>query len=582
MEVLFNNKNNIGNSILIIDKNFKEDNSKININYTENNLTINDNLCNNFQEILNSENNQKLEEILSNNIINQEDINIIYLVGDKNIKKYSLVSLLINEKILNEKNINDIQFSFIEIDFESTNVIRNIIKKQILNLNIFKIPESKIQNKSLDYFEFKITFNNSENISYIKYYIIYKNFDKILSILSDNKKDNDIKILIEKINIFIDFEKEYLKKLNLFPSIQNQMLINIENYKNECIEYYNTLIKQIEDMKNKIINNNDFKDCNTFLQKLNDFINKYGNIQSKEISVYQSLLEFYTTKEEIIINSNLNYEPLKDLLIQLNITNQEILNLLQKYNLKKIINNENKNQKSEVEKRILNLENNNLKEKEKEIRVLTGGGKKNINSIKKGRSISTEKSKFENNDNCELSIANKEIKNLKLRINELLKIKNNFQNLKQENYRLKNENDKLLIEIEKIRKNNLNIKSKESEDNKTLNSNSSKNSITRNKINVNLINPESLLLLKKIQEENKEITKQLNDFKTKNNELKSEIKRLNHLTITNENTLNTNYSCYINRSSSDKKTKKIKKDKSNTKINFCSSSKNILSEKKKK
>ena len=84
MEVLFNNKNNIGNSILIIDKNFKEDNSKININYTENNLTINDNLCNNFQEILNSENNQKLEEILSNNIINQEDINIIYLVGEKN------------------------------------------------------------------------------------------------------------------------------------------------------------------------------------------------------------------------------------------------------------------------------------------------------------------------------------------------------------------------------------------------------------------------------------------------------------------------------------------------------------------
>ena len=169
MEVLFNNKNNIGNSILIIDKNFKEDNSKININYTENNLTINDNLCHNFQEILNSENNEKLEEILSNNIMNQEDINIIYLVGDKNIKKYSLVSLLVNEKILNEKNINDIQFSFIEIDFESTNVIRNIIKKQILNLNIFKIPESKIQNKSLDYFEYKITFNNSENISYIKY-----------------------------------------------------------------------------------------------------------------------------------------------------------------------------------------------------------------------------------------------------------------------------------------------------------------------------------------------------------------------------------------------------------------------------
>ena len=64
MEVLFNNKNNIGNSILIIDKNFKEDNSKININYTENNLTINDNLCHNFQEILNSENNEKLEEIL--------------------------------------------------------------------------------------------------------------------------------------------------------------------------------------------------------------------------------------------------------------------------------------------------------------------------------------------------------------------------------------------------------------------------------------------------------------------------------------------------------------------------------------
>ncbi len=88
--------------------------------------------------------------------------------------------------------------------------------------------------------------------------------------------------------------------------------------------------------------------------------------------------------------------------------------------------------------------------------------------------------------------------------------------------------------------------------------------------------------MKKIQEENKEITKQLNDFKTKNNELKSEIKRLNHLTLINENTLNTNYSCYINRSSSDKKTKKNNEDKSNTKINFCSPSKNILTEKKKK
>jgi hypothetical protein len=314
MDKIFNNYINKDNSYLIFDNNFFDENKQIIINEVEKNLKINDNIISNYKEIFNNnnENNNKFEEIFSKILLNQDDMNIIYLKKEKNEKNYQYINLFISEKILNEKNINNIQFSFIEIDLESAKIFKNVIKKSITNLNHFKIPERKLENKSLDYFEFKLNFNNSENISSFKYYIIYKNYDKILYFLSDKKKENDIKILIEKINIFTEFQDEYLKTINLFPSIQNQILMNIEEYKIECMEYYNNIIKQIEDFKNNLNNEDIKKYYDDFLFKQNEFVKKHENNKVKEIESYKNLLQYYISNEDNIINSNLNYESLKD------------------------------------------------------------------------------------------------------------------------------------------------------------------------------------------------------------------------------------------------------------------------------
>ena len=584
MDEIFNNYIKKENSFLIFDNNFLDKNKQIIINEIEKNLKINDNVISSYKEIFNNnnENNNKLEEIFSKTIFNQDDMNIIYLKKENNNKNYQYINLFINEKILNEKNINNIEFSFIEIDLESAKIFKNVIKKSITNLNQFKIPERKLENKSLDYFEFKLNFNNSENISYIKYYIIYKNFDKILYFLSDKKKENDIKILIEKINIFTEFQDEYLKKINLFPSIQNKILMNIEEYKIECMEYYNNIIKQIEDFKNNLNNEDIKKYYDDFLFKQNEFVKKHENNKVKEIESYKNLLQYYISNEDNIINSNLNYESLKDLISQLNITNQEIKKICNKYNFinkdKKYIN-ESKN-KEETNK---NLEKNIIEKKK-----LTTINQKNSKKVIKGRSISIGINRFENNEYTDISNANKEIKNLKVKINELIKIKNEYQVIKQDNINLKIENNKLLLEIENLKKsnnNNININSnvKEKENKKFFKIITSRNKINNNKFNSSYINPESLLLLKKIQDENKEIVNQLNYFRNKNKELENEIlliKKINNNSQITE-TLSSNFSSFINRSSSTKNEKRnYNKEYSNMKkFNLSASCKNIAKKK---
>ena len=584
MNEIFNNNINKENSFLIFDNNFLEENKQIIINELENNLKINDNVISNYKEIFNNsnDNNNRIEEIFSKIIFNQDNMNLIYLKKEKNEKtSYQYINLFINEKILNEKNINNIEYSFIEIDLESSKILKNVIKKSITNLNQFKIPERKLEKKSLDYFEFKLNFSNSENISYIKYYIIYKDFDKILYSLSDKKKENDIKILIEKINIFTGFQDEYLKQINLFPSIQNQILMNIEEYKVECMEYYNNIIKQIEDFKNNLNNENIKKYYDDFLLKQNEFIKKYENNQVKEIESYKNLLQYYISKEDNIINSNLNYESLKDLISQFNITNQEIKNICNKYNF---INKDKKyiDESKNTEEMNQNLENNIIEKKKFNL--------KNSKKIIKGRSISTGINRFENNEYTDISNANKEIKHLKVKINELIKIKNEYQVIKQDKINLKNENNKLLLEIENLKKNNNNItinsNVKEKENKKVFKTIPSRNKINNNKFNSNSINPEPLFLLKKIQDENKEIINQLNYFRNKNKELENEIlliKKINNNSSLITEILSSNFSSYINRSSSTKyeKTNYNKEYSNMKKFNLSVSCKNIEKRNKK-
>ncbi len=359
--------------------------------------------------------------------------------------------------------------------------------------------------------------------------------------------------------------------------------MNIEEYKIECMEYYNNIIKQIEDFKNNLNNEDIKKYYDDFLFKQNEFVKKHENNKVKEIESYKNLLQYYISNEDNIINSNLNYESLKDLISQLNITNQEIKNICNKYNFinkdKKYIN-ESKN-KEETNK---NLEKNIIEKKK-----LTTINQKNSKKVIKGRSISIGINRFENNEYTDISNANKEIKNLKIKINELIKIKNEYQVIKQDNINLKNENNKLLLEIENLKKsnnNNININSnvKEKENKKFFKIITSRNKINNNKFNSSYINPESLLLLKKIQDENKEIVNQLNYFRNKNKELENEIlliKKINNNSSQITETLSSNFSSYINRSSSTKNEKRnYNKEYSNMKkFNLSASCKNIAKKK---
>ena len=96
-----------------------------------------------------------------------------------------------------------------------------------------------------------------------------------------------------------------IKKIDLFPSIQNQILMHIEEYKVECMEYYNNIIKQFENFKNKLNNEDIKKYYDDFLFNQNELIKKYENNQVKEIESYKNLLQYYISNEDNIINLNL-------------------------------------------------------------------------------------------------------------------------------------------------------------------------------------------------------------------------------------------------------------------------------------
>jgi hypothetical protein len=103
--------------------------------------------------------------------------------------------------------------------------------------------------------------------------------------------------------------------------------MHIEEYKVECMEYYNNIIKQFENFKNNLNNEDIKKYYDDFLFKQNEFVKKHENNKVKEIESYKNLLQYYISNEDNIINLNLNYESLKDLISQFNITNQEIKNI---------------------------------------------------------------------------------------------------------------------------------------------------------------------------------------------------------------------------------------------------------------
>ena len=580
MELFLDKTNLIYNnfdSFLIIPTNF---NSDKNININKNIITIKNNSYE-FTNIFTSFNNESIIEILNYKIKIQNDSNFLFI---KEENYFDIFNNFLQDSTFNQYYIKMIKFSLFEGNFGNMNINKKILNKEI-NLNIineFDIwlyvnKEDNFLEKNFEIFSFEIIYLNSKTKSLFNFFIVNEDYENFLKILNKNKQKN---IFYEKINFFLLFENNIKNQINKIPTLQIDILNNIEKYKNNVLNNKNT-----DEKNNNLLFN-----------------------------IYKDLVNFYSLEEINIINNNLNYDFLKNILNKFNFLNKEINKLLKqcKYEIEilKLINKKIENDFN-IENFYLEF-NNNFEDFNKNKNInknnlfeITLNNNFNILNIKKEIKLNINYFNFE-------FISNKKINNnlnknnflidkkyyfsilCQNKINYLDKIKKLENNLKEKELKIKNySNNKNKIDEkinkyeELIKKYEDEIKNKENEILKLKNEKKIKfnnsiinNNINNNKININKnlnisynINTFSIItnsknsLISKEKEvnsfkqliiKNKKIyEKEIKNYQIRNNELlklitnlKSEIKDLKEDKIKFEKTIKT----LRHKNSSNKKT----------------------------
>ena len=580
MELFLDKSNLINNnfdSYLIIPPNFSSDK---NININNNIISIKNNSYE-FTNIFTSFNNESIIEILNYKIKIQNDSNFLFI---KEENYFDIFNNFLQDSTFNQYYIKMIKFSLFEGNFGNMNINKKILNKEI-NLNIineFDIwlyvnKEDNFLEKNFEIFSFEIIYLNSKTKSLFNFFIVNEDYENFLKILNKNKQKN---IFYEKINFFLLFENNIKNQINKIPTLQIDILNNIEKYKNNVLNNKNT-----DEKNNNLLFN-----------------------------IYKDLVNFYSLEEINIINNNLNYDFLKNILNKFNFLNKEINKLLKqcKYEIEilKLINKKIENDFN-IENFYLEF-NNNFEDFNKSKKInknnlfeITLNNNFNILNIKKEIKLNINYFNFE-------FISNKKINNnlnknnflidkkyyfsilCQNKINYLDKIKKLENNLKEKELKIKNySNNKNKIDEkinkyeELIKKYEDEIKNKENEILKLKNEKKIKfnnsiinNNINNNKININKnlnisynINTFSIItnsknsLISKEKEvnsfkqliiKNKKIyEKEIKNYQIRNNELlklitnlKSEIKDLKEDKIKFEKTIKT----LRHKNSSNKKT----------------------------
>ena len=580
MELFLDKSNLINNnfdSYLIIPPNFSSDK---NININNNIISIKNNSYE-FTNIFTSFNNESIIEILNYKIKIQNDSNFLFI---KEENYFDIFNNFLQDSTFNQYYIKMIKFSLFEGNFGNMNINKKILNKEI-NLNIineFDIwlyvnKEDNFLEKNFEIFSFEIIYLNSKTKSLFNFFIVNEDYENFLKILNKNKQKN---IFYEKINFFLLFENNIKNQINKIPTLQIDILNNIEKYKNNVLNN-----KKTDEKNNNLLFN-----------------------------IYKDLVNFYSLEEINIINNNLNYDFLKNILNKFNFLNKEINKLLKqcKYEIEilKLINKKIENDFN-IENFYLEF-NNNFEDFNKNKNInknnlfeITLNNNFNILNIKKEIKLNINYFNFE-------FISNKKINNnlnknnflidkkyyfsilCQNKINYLDKIKKLENNLKEKELKIKNySNNKNKIDEkinkyeELIKKYEDEIKNKENEILKLKNEKKIKfnnsiinNNINNNKININKnlnisynINTFSIItnsknsLISKEKEvnsfkqliiKNKKIyEKEIKNYQIRNNELlklitnlKSEIKDLKEDKIKFEKTIKT----LRHKNSSNKKT----------------------------
>ena len=566
METLFNNNK----SYLIIPNSLQNNPKDFKINLNNETIIFSNNSKYKFNDIIN-DNYEQLKEINQSHFKNHESLNLIILNEKENLNFINYIFNLKN----NETNIKEIIFSLIQGNL-ITSKEKYIIKNQKFKLdNSSQLSLEKIDFDDFEFllYDFIIFFNDYEKEISYRIYCIYQNYEQVLNILSINQKEKELNTLVEKINLFLKFEDEIFNKLNQIPLIKEENLNDIENYKNECIEYYSEILNKIEKLKDELSKGN--SDLQTkfdlFLKEQSKFKNLLKNKNEKEINIYKNLIDYYNLKEKNLNHTNEDYKDLKNIISKFNETNNEIITILKDKNFlnKEIFKVPNVNENEELKKNQTNILETRLKQKESQIinnsKLSKKSSIKNKYSKIYERSCSIEKKKgFKNKEinNLQLQLLNKdkEITNLK---QQLFKIEKEIKIMKNKKYefgKIKNSDSKMntkniyinnkigitnfnfsilnkineinRINLGKLKKKDYKFKSDDFSNKIKVNKNSSSNSA---------VNYDSIIILKKIIKENNKIRKGLNFFKCQNNKLENEItkiKKMNYSFNLTENSQN--------------------------------------------
>ena len=537
---------------------------------------INDINNENKNEIILSENKYKYSKIYTNiekgfftNIITnqvnlKEDISIL-LSLDKNKNEsennfnnsyFNELNNIFNKDFFDKTNIKQMIYNYYVINLEA-NKFENLINNKIMNKDsesfMIDLPSDEkndINSQSLTLL--KIQFDYSDEIinisSFVNVYFLYNSFEKILPLFSVNKREKEILILKEKINNLLSEEENIKEKINNIDFINADFIEDINIYKNEVMNYFHDFINKVnlEKKENKVKGNNNKNNLTDLIKEaknLFECINK-ENFKNKEKEIYQNYIQIYSNNNQ---NNTFDIQELKSSIDKFNILNEELLEFLEKENNQK--ENQNKDKEIlELKQKIAKLEKELKSEKEKN-QQKSNNNNNNINNLPtknqktKNRSLSALKvnNNNYNTNNNQINTYTLEKENLKLKKN-IEELKEIISKLKSKNESLLKANEKLLKEKD-ITKSNDSLKNNKKNESSVYNSpkkstnqsieygstTSKKNkNIYKTKTNTDLLfNGNSLLLLKKIQEENKELSKQLKDFNSKNFQLELSLKGIN-------------------------------------------------------
>ena len=576
MEIIYENLPESNDKInLIIESSLLNKNPEIIINNnhesieSKNEIIINKKIYK-FSNIFTNFEKEKCQELIISEINIKNNINLLlYLNNNKeeennhdksnyNTEIRNNIQNLFNKENIEKLKIKNIIYNYYQINLE-TNKNENIIKDKIINKEnndnySIEIPNDDENNINISFLKLNIEFSDLNISSFIKIFFIYNSLERIIPLFAVNQKENDLIILKEKVNNLLSLEKDIKEKINNLPMINADYIQNAQNYEKEVINYYDNFLKNLENLekseksakkvKNKNNINDTIKDAKNILKDITNeqFKQREKDIYQKYIETYSNITKTTTENNNENNNNTYNYEDLKIIINKFNNLNEELLEMLEN---DKTNNNNKKEEKNETDKnkeieelknRIKQLEKE-LEEKSKppsEIKINKKDkdkNKKNNRSMSEAKMNNTGTGTGTNNINR----LEEENRNLKMKIEELngeiSKLKINNDNLVKTNERLLKEKNNLKNDLIKEKNTNSasnNIKTELSSFHNKNKSNIKSKKFNKNKTSMEpLINGHSLLLLKKIQDENKELAKQLKDFNSKNFQLELSIKGIN-------------------------------------------------------